>query len=353
MTNIKIGITIGDINGVGPEVIIKALGDDRILNQCTPIVYGSAKVISYYKNIIDDSFRFVNISDASKAQEGKVNILNCWSDDVKITMGEATEDGGKYAYISMDKTCDDLIAGKIDAMVTAPINKQAMKMAKFPYPGHTEYLAAKFKSKSNLMMLVSNSHRVALVSNHTPIKDVATTITKDNVKNKLILLHNALQIDFGITKPKIAVLGLNPHASDEGVLGEEDNNIIKPVIIESKKAGRLVMGPFPADGFYGSNMHNKFDGILAMYHDQGLIPFKILSFGSGVNFSAGMDYIRTSVDHGTAYDIVGKNEANPKSLRHAIYSAIDIHRNRKFAADIVVREPRPEKKRPYKKNSRD
>lgn len=328
MKKVKIGISIGDINGVGPEVIIKTLSDERILNFCTPIIYGSSKVISYYKNIVDPSFKFTNCNDASKAKNDAVSIINCWNDDVSIKMGEATEESGKCAHIALDKACSDLIDHKIDALVTAPINKKAMQMTNFGYPGHTEFLAAKLNSADNLMMLVSENIRVALVTNHLPVSDISKKISKKLLKSKLIMLHNSLKDDFGIEKPKIAMLGLNPHAGDHGAIGDQEESILKPIILEAKKAGKLVMGPFPADGFFGSNMNRNYDAILGMYHDQGLIPFKIMSFGAGVNYTAGMDYIRTSVDHGTAYDIVGQNKANPQSMRLAIYEAIDIYRNR-------------------------
>ncbi len=329
MQKLKLGITIGDVNGIGPEIIIKALSDERMLDLFTPIIYGSAKVLAYHKNITDiDSFIFTTISLAEKSRYNKINVLNCWEEHVNIEIGKASVDGGKFAHIALDRAVRDFQANKIDGIVTAPINKQAMKMSGFGFPGHTEFIADKYKSSHSLMMLVSDDLKVAVVTNHDPIKNVSELITKELVQKKLNILHKSLIQDFGIDKPVIAVLGLNPHAGDHGSIGTEDEEIIRPVIIEAKKSGMMVMGPYPADGFFGSATHKKVDAVLAMYHDQGLIPFKILSFGRGVNFTAGLPIVRTSPDHGTGFDIAGKNMADPSSLRHAIYRAIDIARTR-------------------------
>lgn len=329
MEKIKIGITLGDVNGIGPEIIIKSLNKKEVLNHFTPIIYGSSKVIAYHKNIVTDpSFNFSSISGPEKAFSGRVNVINCWDENVNITLGKATEDGGKFALLSLEKATFDLKSGNIDAMVTAPINKQAMKMAGFDHVGHTEYITEQLGGKS-LMMMVSDIMRVALVSNHLPLKDAAQAMTRETLESKLKIFHKSLQRDFGIERPVIAVLGLNPHAGDEGTIGSEEQEIIRPVIIEAKKSGMLIMGPYPADGFFGSSKFSKFDGILAMYHDQGLIPFKALSFGRGINFTAGLSGIRTSPDHGTAFDIVGKNEADPGSFREALYAAKEIVINRR------------------------
>ncbi len=329
MDKIKLGITIGDINGVGPEVIIKALAHENVRKHIVPIIYGSSKVISYYKNVANlRDFSFSTISEASKSQYNKINVLNCWNDEVNITVGKATEEGGKYAYLALKRATDDLKTEQIDALVTAPINKEAMKMHGYEHPGHTEYITKEIGGTS-LMMMVSDVMRVALVSNHLPVKDVASALTKETLKNKIKIFNKSLVRDFGIEKPIIAVLGLNPHAGDEGTIGIEEQEIIRPVIIEAKKAGLMVSGPYSADGFFGSSQFTKVDGILAMYHDQGLIPFKALSFGSGVNFTAGLSAVRTSPDHGTAYDIAGSDKASPNSFLQAIYSAIDITRSRK------------------------
>lgn len=334
MTKPKIGITIGDINGIGPEVIIKALSNKKILSQCTPIIYGSSKVMAYYKKALDaDTFNFSIGESAEKAANHKVTVINCWQDEVEIKQGIATQNGGKYAYIAMNKATQDCISGHIDAIVTAPINKQAMKMANFPHVGHTEYLTEATQSEGSLMMMVSDTLRVALVTNHLPVSEVSENISKKAILRKLKTLNKTLIEDFGLEKPVIAVLGLNPHAGDEGVIGKEDDDIIKPAIAEAKRQGIVATGPFPADGFFGSSKFSKVDAILSMYHDQGLVAFKALSFGSGVNYTGGLPIIRTSPDHGTAYDIVGKNQANPGSLRSALYLAIDSVRLRKQYAD--------------------
>ena len=345
MTKIKIGITLGDVNGIGPEIIIKSLNKKEVLNHFVPIIYGSSKVIAYHKNIVTDpSFNFSSVASPEKAMTGRVNVINCWNENVNITLGKASEEGGKFARLSLEKATFDLKSGNIDAMVTAPINKQAMKLSGFEHVGHTEYIEKELGGKS-LMMMVSDIMRVGLVSNHLPLKDAAAAMTRETLQKKLNIFYKSLQRDFGIEKPVIAVLGLNPHAGDEGTIGIEEQEIIRPVIIEAKKSGMLVMGPFPADGFFGSSKFSKFDGILAMYHDQGLIPFKALSFGRGINFTAGLSGIRTSPDHGTAYDIVGKNEADPGSFRQALYLAKDIAFNRQQydvdRSNSILKKPKP------------
>jgi 4-hydroxythreonine-4-phosphate dehydrogenase len=325
----KLGITIGDINGIGPEIIIKALSLPYITKICTPIVYGSSKVLSYHKNIVpDQNFQFVQISHPGQAQKGKVNLINCWEDNVNITLGKPTAESGKCAHMALERATDDAIAGSIDGIVTAPINKYAMKLADFPFPGHTEFLADKDKGKESLMTLVSDHLVVAMVTNHLPLKDVASKINKEIILKKLNLFNKTLVENFDKEKPVIAVLGLNPHAGDEGALGSEEETFIRPAIIESKKSGLIVTGPYPADAFFGSDKWKKVDGILAMYHDQGLIPFKTIAFGEGINFTAGLSFIRTSPDHGTAFDIAGQNMADPSSFMHAIYKAIELVRTR-------------------------
>lgn len=326
----KIGITIGDINGIGPEVIIKALSDPRVLKYFTPVIYGSYKVMAYHKNIVKDSnINFHSISDGSHAMENRINLVNCWDDNTNITLGQATVDSGQYAHIAMDKALNDVKSGFIDAIVTAPINKHAMQLAKFPYPGHTEYFTANDSGNDSLMLMVSDDLKVAVVTNHLRLSDVAKSITKDKILEKLTTLNKTLIVDFGIERPMVSVLGLNPHASDESFIGDEEEKIIIPAIIEAKKRGILAFGPYAADGFFGSSQWKKPDAVLAMYHDQGLIPFKALSFGSGTNFTAGLSFIRTSPDHGTAYDIAGTNMADERSLIQAIFRAIDITRSRK------------------------
>jgi 4-hydroxythreonine-4-phosphate dehydrogenase len=330
MQKIKLGITIGDFNGIGPEVIIKALSDGHILKHCTPIIYGSSKIIAYHKNIVNDAnFRFTSIDDITNASSHKINVLNCWHENVNINLGQVTEEGGKYAHIALDRAVHDAKEGHIDALVTAPINKKGMSMSGFQYPGHTEFLQDRFNVKGTLMMMVSADMKLGLVTNHVPLFQLSDYITKDRILRKLNLLEKTLRVDFGIEKPIIAVLGLNPHASDNGAIGDEDEKLVRPIIIEAKKKGNaIVMGPYPADGFFGSRQFTKPDGILAMYHDQGLIPFKALSFGTGVNFTAGLPIVRTSPDHGTAFDLAGNNAADPGSMVSALRLAIDLVHNR-------------------------
>jgi 4-hydroxythreonine-4-phosphate dehydrogenase len=331
MTNkkLKIGISVGDINGIGLEVILKTLADKRILDWCVPILYGSTKVASYHKNIIKvKDLTLHNISTVEEANETAVNVMNCWMENVKITLGKCTAEGGKYATFSLEQATEDLLAGHLDALVTAPINKKAMQLSGFQYPGHTEYLTSKFQAKENLMLMVNEGLRIGLVTNHLPISQIAATITTELVLKKIELMNTSLKMDFGIDKPAIAVFGLNPHAGDGGVLGTEEIDIILPAIELAKRKGILAIGPYAADGFFGSGNFANFDGILAMYHDQGLVPFKALSFGSGVNFTAGLSVIRTSPDHGTGFDIAGKNVADFSSFRQALYLAIDTTRQR-------------------------
>ncbi len=329
MNKIKIGITIGDINGIGLEVILKTFADKRLTALCTPFIYGSSKVVSYHKNIVEVDFKFNSTKSLERYNSDAINVVNCWSENINITLGKPTDLSGKYAFKSLELATDDLKAGLIEAIVTAPINKEAMKMANFPFPGHTEYLTSKFSTKDSLMLMVNDSLRVAVATGHIPIGKVPKTLNKEFLINKINILNDTLKMDFGIERPTIAVLGLNPHASDNGVIGQEEEQFIRPAIIELKKAGMMVMGPYPADGFFGSGRYQKFDGILAMYHDQGLVPFKTLSFNSGVNYTAGLSIVRTSPDHGTAYDIVGQNLADPASFRKALFTAIDIAKNRK------------------------
>jgi len=346
MGSIRAGITVGDINGIGLEVIIKTLAHPSVAQLCTPVIYGSSKVVSYHKNIVNpQEFTFHNTHSADKIYFQKINVVNCWQDNVNIALGKETEEGGRFAHIALDRAVRDLKDGHIDLLVTAPINKNAMKMAGFQFPGHTEYLAHEFGVKEGLMMMISDNLRVALMTTHIPLSKVSGTITKEGLIARLDLLTKTLQMDFGITKPVIAILGLNPHAGESGTLGREDEEVIQPAILEVKKSGGLVMGPYPADGFFGSMKHLKFDAVLAMYHDQGLIPFKMLHFHDGVNFTAGLPYIRTSPDHGTAFEIAGKNEADPSSFRASLFAAIDLFksrdRHRKDAANAVRKTPKP------------
>ena len=329
MSNIKIGISVGDINGIGLEVILKTLDDPRITELCTPVVYGSSKVISYHKNIVHSGeFPITNVRDAHHLKEGEVNVVNCWQDNVRITLGKASEESGKFAYVSLDRAVQDLNNGLIDALVTAPINKHAMQLAGFPHTGHTEFLTAKANVQDSLMLMVNADLRVALATNHIPISEIAKKLNKELILRKLTMLNQSLRMDFGIQKPKIAVLGLNPHAGDEGTIGKEEQQFIIPAIQEAKNKGIFAIGPYPADGFFGSGTYQHFDAVLAMYHDQGLVGFKSLSFESGVNFTAGLPFVRTSPDHGTAYNITGQNKASAESFREALFMAIEIVKKR-------------------------
>ena len=323
MKKLKIGISIGDINGIGLEVILKTLSNKLVTSRCIPVVYGSSKVVSYHKNIVGVDFHFNSTQNITHINGDRVNIVNCWQENVNITLGKPSEQSGQYALQSLEAAANDLKDGHLDALVTAPISKHAMKLANFPFPGHTEYLTSKL-SGDNLMLMVNDKLRVGVVTNHLPIREVADSITKELVIRKINLMNNSLKMDFGHERPLIAVLGLNPHSGDNGLLGDEEEKIIRPAIVECKKGGIMVMGPFSADGFFGSGQYTKFDGILAMYHDQGLVPFKTLSFGNGVNFTAGLSSVRTSPDHGTGFDIAGKNKADHSSFRQALFLAMDI-----------------------------
>lgn len=325
-----VGITLGDINGIGPEVIIKALEDNRLLKFMTPVIYGSSKVISYYRKALDLSdFSYHQIKDLGQLLHKKVNVYNLWEETVDINMGVENETGGKYALLSLKAAVRDLKEGKIDAMVTAPISKNNIQSEEFKFPGHTEYLADAFGVKDHLMLMVGDKMKVGLVTGHIPLKSVVSALGKELILKKLTVLDSTLKNDFGIKKPRIAVLGLNPHAGEGGLLGNEERDVISPVLKDWKDKGNLVFGPFSADGFFGSLLYSKYDGVLGMYHDQALIPFKTLCFETGVNYTAGLPAVRTSPDHGTAYNLVGKNEASESSMREAIYLAADIAKQRR------------------------
>jgi 4-hydroxythreonine-4-phosphate dehydrogenase len=335
-TPVRVGISVGDVNGIGPEVIMKALSDNRILLDCTPIIYGSTKVFSFYKKTLEhQEFIYQAANGADETKKGKINIVNIWEDEIVFNLGEATEKSGKYAFESLERATQDLASGKIDVLVTAPISKDAMNKSGFKFPGHTEYLADLAGQEEALMLMISPSLRVGLVTTHIPLKDVSSTITADKVADKIKAFSASLKKDFGIQRPKIAVLGMNPHAGENGKMGEEEQQSISPAIAKVNGEGFLAFGPFPADGFFGSNARHNYDGVLAMYHDQGLSAFKALAFDEGVNFTAGLPIIRTSPDHGTAYDIAGKNCASGDSMRNAIYLAVDVYRNHQFEKGIT------------------
>lgn len=332
-----IGISCGDLNGIGLELIIKAVSNSKLLEICTPIVFASNKALNFYrKSIPDNNISFQQIKDFSRVSFKQVNVFNCWEEEVAITPGQLTPEGGKYAILSLTTAVNALKEGHIQGLVTAPIHKKNTQGEQFPFTGHTPYLKDAFEAKEVAMMMVASNMRVALLTEHVPVQEITPYITKAAILSKLKLVQSSLQQDFGIDRPKIAVLGLNPHAGDEGLIGAEEEKIIKPAIKEFKQqSNAIIQGPFPADAFFARGYHERFDAVLAMYHDQGLIPFKSLSHGDGVNFTAGLSVVRTSPDHGTAFDIAGKNKADESSLIGSIFTCIDIIRQR-----IVYRDNR-------------
>lgn len=333
---IVIGITQGDINGIGYEVILKTLSEPRVVEDFVPVIYGSTKAAAFHRKQLDIQGINLNIiNTVDELNPKRINIINCTDDEIKVELGHSTEEAGKASLAALERATDDLKKGALDAIVTAPINKKNIQSKDFHFPGHTEYLEAKFGTGApSLMLLVNDVMRVAVVTGHTPINEVPAKLTKDLILEKLMVLNNTLKQDFMIVRPRIAVLGLNPHAGDEGVIGTEEQTAIIPALKEAEKKGVVCVGPYPADGFFGAGQFSKFDGVLAMYHDQGLIPFKTISMDSGVNFTAGLPVIRTSPDHGTAYDIAGKNLASEESFRQAIYMACDIYHNRQLNKEI-------------------
>ncbi|MBL0305975.1 MAG: 4-hydroxythreonine-4-phosphate dehydrogenase PdxA [Chitinophagaceae bacterium] len=324
-----IGISCGDLNGIGIELIIKTLSDNRILEHCTPVIFASGKAINFYrKSIPETNFNFQNIKDFSRINSKQVNLFNCWEEEVQITPGQLTDIGGKYAVLSLQTAVAALKQKQIDGLVTAPIHKKNIQTAEFNFTGHTPYLKNIFGVNDVVMMLCAGDFRVALVTEHVPVSEIAKHITKENIISKLKIINQSLQKDFGIDKPRIAVLGLNPHAGDEGLIGNEEEMIIKPAIKEAKNNNLLVIGPYSADAFFARRSFEKFDAVLAMYHDQGLIPFKTLATGEGVNYTAGLPSIRTSPDHGVAFDIAGKDKADTSSFLTALFECIDIFNRR-------------------------
>ena len=335
LDRVNVGITHGDINGISYEIILKALQDQRIFDLFTPIVYGHSKVAAYYRNSVNlPEFNFNLVKSSDKIQLKKPNLVNISESEVKIEMGKPSAIAGELAVESLEMAARDLKDGKIDVVVTAPINKYSIQSEKFHFPGHTEFFAEKFGSSDYLMLMVSDKLRIGVATSHVSLKDVSSKLTSELLESKLRVYHEGLVRDFGIRKPKIAVLGLNPHAGEEGMMGNEENEIIIPVIKKLCDEDMLIYGPFPADGFFGSDAYLKYDGILAMYHDQGLVPFKLMAFGNGVNYTMGLPVIRTSPAHGTAFEITGKNLASPEPLRAAMYLAVDIFRNRKLYKEI-------------------
>lgn len=326
-----IGITSGDLNGIGIELIIKAFADNRILDVCTPVIFASNKVINFYrKSVSEINLNFQSTRSWDKINAKQLNVFNCWEEEVAINPGELNETGGKYAAISLQAAVNALKSGEIEGLVTCPIHKKNIQSATFNFTGHTPYLRSEFQAQDVLMLLYAGNFRVGLVTEHVPVKEVAQHITKESILSKLKILHQSLQRDFGIDKPRIAILGLNPHAGDEGLVGDEEERIIIPAIKEAKNNNMLVVGPYSADAFFARSNHLKFDAVLAMYHDQGLVPFKSLAIGDGTNFTAGLSVVRTSPDHGVALDIAGKNQADVASFLSSIFECIDIINRRMF-----------------------
>lgn len=334
---IKLGISIGDTNGIGPEVIVKTLSDNRILNYCTPVIYGTSALFNKVRKALSaDHFNYQQVDSVQALVPRKVNLINCWDHELEIAPGTPTAESGKASLDSLLAASRDLKAGLLDGLVTAPINKDNIQAEDFKFPGHTEFLTSYFDAPESLMLLVSGDLRVATVTGHMPLQEVPGKITEQLLIRKLTILLESLRTDFGILKPRIAVMGLNPHAGEQGLLGKEEVEIIRPAIMQMKERGHLVFGPYPADGFFGMQQYRQVDAVLAMYHDQGLIPFKTLAFESGVNYTAGLPIVRTSPDHGTAYDIATKHIANETSFREALFLACDIIRKRHMEAKPIV-----------------
>ena len=340
---IRVGITHGDINGIGYEVILKTLSDNRMNEFCVPVIYGSSRIAAYYRKLIPsmENFSLNSINNVSDIHLKRVNIINCGTDDLRVEPGKPTEEASRAALRALEMAVSDLNSGKIDVLLTAPFNKHTIQSDKFNFPGHTEYLSSAFGVQNHLMLLISEAMRIGVVTGHVPLSEVPKYLSKAHILNKLELLNRTLICDFMIRRPRIAVLGLNPHAGDCGLLGKEEDDIIIPVIAEANKKNILAFGPYPADGFFGAVSYRRFDAILAMYHDQGLVPFKALSFDSGVNYTAGLPFVRTSPAHGVGYDIAGTSKASPDSFRMALFTACDIFNNRKRYAELHANAMKP------------
>lgn len=326
--NIKVGISVGDINGIGLEIILKSFADKRMLDFCTPIIFASNKVVSFHKKELDLDTPIHGIQAINQAIPGKLNLVNVWKEEVNVVLGKSSKSAGKYAFLSLEAATNALKNKEIDVMVTAPINKDNTQSNSFNFPGQTEYLAKNLGEDEPLMVLMTDEIRLGLITAHIPISKVSSSITPELIKRKVAIFHKSLIQDFGIEKPKIAILGLNPHCGDKGVIGNEDDDIVKPTLAAIQEDGIMVFGPYSADSFFGTKLFSQFDGVLAMYHDQGLAPFKAISFGRGVNFTAGINGIRTSPDHGTAYEIAGKGIAEETSFKEALFAAIQIYNTR-------------------------
>lgn len=331
---IKVGISVGDLNGIGCEVILKTFEDTRMLDFCTPIIFASNKTISFQKTELGLEINYHGISDASAALEGKINVVNVWKEIPDIQFGQSTEEAGKYSIESLKAAVAALKNDEIDVLVTAPINKNNIQSEDFKFPGHTDFLAQELEGES-LMFMVADNLKIGLLTDHIAVKDAPSAINPILIRTKVRTIEKSLMMDFGIRRPKIALLGINPHSGDNGIIGKEDDEVLKPVIKEMTETGHLVFGPYSADSFFGANSYKNFDAVLAAYHDQGLIPFKTLSFGKGVNYTAGLSKIRTSPDHGTAYEIAGKGQADHSSFKEAVFMAIEIFRKRQEYQDLT------------------
>lgn len=341
---IRVGISVGDLNGIGPEIILKTFEDPRMLEFCTPVIFASIKAMSFYKKHIGSSANLHGIHDIGQIVDGKINVLNVWKENVTIDFGKEDVKIGEYAIKSLEAATHALKKGAVDVLVTAPINKHNIQSESFKFPGHTDYLAKELGGKS-LMFMVTEDLKVGLLTDHVPVKDVPKKITPQLIQDKINTVYMSLVKDFNINRPRIAVLGINPHAGDNGVIGEEDDKVLGPTLKKIRESGKLVYGPYSADSFFGSNNYKNFDAVMASYHDQGLIPFKTISFGQGVNFTAGLDKIRTSPDHGTAYEIAGKNQADESSFKEAVFMALKIYKNR---SEYEILSKNPLKKAPKK-----
>ncbi|ESU24372.1 putative 4-hydroxythreonine-4-phosphate dehydrogenase [Flavobacterium enshiense DK69] len=332
--NIIVGISIGDLNGIGSEVILKTFEDTRMLELCTPVIFGNVKILSFLKRTLNLESNLHGIDKLEQLVFGKINVLNVWREGVNLQFGENDENVGKYAIKSFTTATQALKDGLIDVLVTAPINKYNIQSEEFHFPGHTDYLNQELEGDA-LMLMVQDNLRVGLLTDHVPVNEVSAHLTEALIRTKLETINRTLIQDFGITKPKIAVLGLNPHCGDHGVIGKEDDEVIRPALQKLFDEGIMVLGPYSADSFFGSGQYEKFDAVIAAYHDQGLIPFKTLSFGKGVNYTAGLNKIRTSPDHGTAYEIAGKGVADFNSFKEAVYLALDVFHNRNEYNELI------------------
>ncbi|TSE06392.1 MULTISPECIES: 4-hydroxythreonine-4-phosphate dehydrogenase PdxA [Aquimarina] len=349
---IRLGISIGDLNGIGSEVVLKTFEDSRMLDFCTPVIFASVKILSFLKKHYKSNTNLHGIDKTSQILDGKINVLNVWKESVSINFGQEDEKVGSYAIKSLVAATKALKNDDIDILVTAPINKHSIQSEEFKFPGHTDYLDQELNGNS-LMFMITDDLKVGLLTDHVAVKDIAETITPELIEQKISTIHNALRQDFGISKPKIAVLGINPHSGDNGVIGKEDEEVLKPTIQKINDSGKLVYGPYAADSFFGSNNYKAFDAVVASYHDQGLIPFKTLSFGKGVNYTAGLHKVRTSPDHGTAFEIAGKNQADNSSFKEAVFAALKIFKNRNEYNELTKNPLKKQPRKPQNKAGRE